>query len=226
MGGNRRPSFESRGATRCSVYHHIQPIRVIASTGIYRFLIQQPGLVSLCDLNNQTVTALNLSSMGLAGTFPLVIGNFSFLTSLDISYNNCTIPASLGNLIKLESLNLRFNPITGSVPDVIFNISSLRVIDLSSNDLYGSLPVDVCSRYVPKLERIYLPFNQFEGRIPSNFYKRKELQYLSLAFNEFTGSIPMEIGNLTRLKHLYIGYNNLEVWFHYILAITLAFISL
>ncbi|KAM7515065.1 hypothetical protein LguiA_004648 [Lonicera macranthoides] len=93
---------------------------------------------------------------------------------------------------------------------MIFNISSLRVIDLSSNDLYCSLPVDVCSHYVPKLERIYLPFNRFEGRIPSNLYKCKELQYLSLAFNEFSGSIPMEIGNLTRLKQLYLGYNNLE----------------
>ncbi|KAM7515055.1 hypothetical protein LguiA_004638 [Lonicera macranthoides] len=121
-----------------------------------------------------------------------------------------TIPASLGNLTKLESLNLRFNQLTGSVPDVIFNISLLRVIDLSSNDLYGSLPVDVCSHYVPKLERIYLPFNRFEGRIPSNLYKCKELQYLSLAFNEFTGSIPIEIGNLTRFKYLYLGYNNLE----------------
>ncbi|KAM7515168.1 hypothetical protein LguiA_004751 [Lonicera macranthoides] len=86
-----------------------------------------------------------------------------------------TIPTSLGNLTKLESLNLRFNQLTSFVPDVIFNISSLRVIDLSSNDLYGSLSMDVCSRHVPKLERIYLPFNRFEGRIPSNLYKCKEL---------------------------------------------------
>ncbi|KAM7515158.1 hypothetical protein LguiA_004741 [Lonicera macranthoides] len=154
-----------------------------------------------CYLNNQTVTALNLSGMGLAGTFPPVIGNLSFLTSLDIDYNNINdsvpkelshlhdfqhfllfnnsftgmIPSSLGNLTKLKSLNLRFNQLTGSVPDVIFNISLLRVIDLSSNNLNGSHPVDVCSDYVPKLEQIYLPFNRFEGRIPSNLYKCKEL---------------------------------------------------
>ncbi|KAM7515097.1 hypothetical protein LguiA_004680 [Lonicera macranthoides] len=98
-----------------------------------------------CDLNNQTVTAWNLSGMGLAGTFPPVIGNLSFLTSLDINYNNFnssapkelshlhdlqhlllfnnsftgTIPASFGNLTKLESLNLRFNQLTGSVPDIL-----------------------------------------------------------------------------------------------------------
>ncbi|KAM7515021.1 hypothetical protein LguiA_004604 [Lonicera macranthoides] len=113
--------------------------------------------------------------MGLAGTFPPVIENLSFLTSLDISYNNFNRLCLRSNLRKLKSLNLRFNQLTGFVPDVIFNISSLKVIDLSSNDLYGSLPVDVCSRYVLKLERIYLPFNLFEGRIPSNLYKCKEL---------------------------------------------------
>ncbi|KAM7515082.1 hypothetical protein LguiA_004665 [Lonicera macranthoides] len=177
-----------------------------------------------------SITTLNLSGMGLAGTFPSVIGNLSFLNSLDISYNNFngSLPKELshlhdlqhlflfnnsftGNLTKLESLNVRFNQLIGSVPDVIFNISSLRVIDLSSNDLYGSLPVDFCSRYFLKLERIYLPFNRFKG--PENsieLFKWKELQYLSLAFNEFSGSIPMEIGNWTRLKHLYFGYNNLE----------------
>ncbi|KAM7515059.1 hypothetical protein LguiA_004642 [Lonicera macranthoides] len=149
-----------------------------------------------CDLNNQIVTALNLFGMGLAGTFPPVIGNLSFLTSFDISYNNFNSSMLkelshlhdlqhlllfnnnfTGNLTKLESLNLRINQLNGYVPDMIFNTSSLRVINLSSNDLYGSLPVDVYSRYVPKVERIYLPFNRFEGRIPSND-KCKELQYL------------------------------------------------
>ncbi|KAM7519038.1 hypothetical protein LguiB_018000 [Lonicera macranthoides] len=188
-----------------------------------------------CDLNNQSVTALNLSGKGLAGTVAPVIGNLSFLTSLDISYNNFsgsvpeelsqlhdlqqlllfnnsftgTIAASLGNITKLEILNLRFNQLTGLVPAAIFNISSLRVIDISANDLYGSLPVDICS-CAPKLERIFLSWNRFDGRIPSSLYKCRELQYLSLSFNEFSGSIPIEIGNLTMLKNLYLGNNNLE----------------
>ncbi|KAM7515156.1 hypothetical protein LguiA_004739 [Lonicera macranthoides] len=189
-----------------------------------------------CDLNNQSVIALNLSSMGLAGTVTPAIGNLSSLTLLDISYNNfsCfvpeelshlhhlqqlllsnnsftgTIPASLGNLTKLEILDLSFNQLTGSVPAAIFNISSLRAIHLTANNLYGSLPVDICSHYVPKLERILLSLNRFEGKFPLNLFKCRELQYLSLSANEFSGSIPIEIGNLTMLKKLFLGYNNLE----------------
>ncbi|KAM7515134.1 hypothetical protein LguiA_004717 [Lonicera macranthoides] len=189
-----------------------------------------------CDLNNQSVTALNLSGMGLVGTLTPVIGNLSSLTSLDISYNNFSgsvpeelshlhhlqylllfnnsftgaIPASLGNITKLETLNLRFNQLTGSVPAAIFNISSLRGIDLTHNNLYGSLPADICSHYFPKLERIFLSLNRFEGKFPLSLFKCRELQYLSLTFNEFSGSIPIEIGNLTMLKNLYLGNNNLE----------------
>ncbi|KAM7515080.1 hypothetical protein LguiA_004663 [Lonicera macranthoides] len=119
-----------------------------------------------CDLNNKRVTTLNLSSMDLTGAVAPVIENHSFLTSLDISYNN--LSASLSNITKLETLNLRFNLLTGSVPDEIFNISSLRVIDLAANDFYGSLPLDICSSYVHKLEGIYLFLNRFEGEIPSS----------------------------------------------------------
>ncbi|KAM7515062.1 hypothetical protein LguiA_004645 [Lonicera macranthoides] len=189
-----------------------------------------------CDLNNQSVTALTLSSMGLTGTVNPAIGNLSSLTLLDISYNNFsgsvpeelshlhhlqylrlsnnsftgTIPASLGNFTKLETLNLRSNQLTGSVPAAIFNISSLRTIDLMYNNLFGSLPVDICSHYVPKLETIYLSGNHFEGKIPPSLFKCRELQHLALSVNEFSGNISIEIGNLTMLKDLWLGYNNLE----------------
>ncbi|KAM7519046.1 hypothetical protein LguiB_018008 [Lonicera macranthoides] len=174
--------------------------------------------------------------MGLAGTITPVIGNLSFLTSLDISYNNFsgsvpeelshlhhlqqlllsnnnftgTIPVSLGNITKLEKLHLRYNQLTGSVPAAIFNISSLRAIDLTANNLYGSLPVDICSHYVTKLEGIFLSLNRFEGKFPPSLFKCRELQSLSLSVNEFSGSIPIEIGNLTMLKILFLGHNNLE----------------
>ncbi|KAM7515006.1 hypothetical protein LguiA_004589 [Lonicera macranthoides] len=189
-----------------------------------------------CDLNNQFVIALNLSGMGLAGTVTPLIGNLSYLTSLDISYNNFsgsvpeelshlhhlqylrlsnnnftgTIQASLGNITKLEILNLGFNQLTGSIPAAIFNISSLRAIHLSANNLYGSLPVDICSQYVPKLKRIFLSMNHFEGKIPPSLFKCRELQHLELSVNEFSGSIPIEISNLTMLKNLWLGNNNLE----------------
>ncbi|KAM7519095.1 hypothetical protein LguiB_018057 [Lonicera macranthoides] len=122
-----------------------------------------------CDLNNKRVTALNLSSMDLAGAVAPIIGNHSFLTSLDISYNNLSgfVPKELSYFHHLQHM-------------LLFN-NSFTVIDLAANDFYGSLPLDICSSYVHKLEGIYLFLNRFEGEIPSSVSKCKKLQYLSLA---------------------------------------------
>ncbi|KAM7515100.1 hypothetical protein LguiA_004683 [Lonicera macranthoides] len=68
-----------------------------------------------CDLNNQSVIALNLSVKGLAGTVTPIIGNLSFLTSLDISYNNFSgfVPKELSQLHDLQQLLLFNNSFTG-----------------------------------------------------------------------------------------------------------------
>ncbi|XP_059671109.1 receptor kinase-like protein Xa21 [Cornus florida] len=63
---------------------------------------------------------------------------------------------------------------------------------------------------LPKLGGLHLSSNQLNGQIPSNLCKCRELQILSLSLNGFNGSIPREIGNLTMLKELYLGRNNLK----------------
>ncbi|KAM7515012.1 hypothetical protein LguiA_004595 [Lonicera macranthoides] len=102
----------------------------------------------------------------------------------------------------LETLNLRFNLLTGSVPDEIFNISSLRVIDLAANDFCGSLPLDICSSYVHKLEGIYLFLNRFEGEIPSSVSKCKKLQ------NFLSGLIPFGIFNISTIVEIVLSSNH------------------
>jgi len=67
------------------------------------------------------------------------------------------------------------------MPSIISNISSLKVIYLGANKLYGT--------------------------IPPTLFKCKQLQYLSLANNDFIGSVPLEIGDLTVLTDLYLNNN-------------------
>ncbi|MFQ6657263.1 hypothetical protein Gotur_027011 [Gossypium turneri] len=54
--------------------------------------------------------------------------------------------------------------LTGQIPTSIFNISSLKTIDLSNNSLSGSLPDDMC-QHLPKLEGLYLGWNELSGNI-------------------------------------------------------------
>ncbi|KAI3450189.1 hypothetical protein Pfo_006854 [Paulownia fortunei] len=184
---------------------------------------------------NQRITALRLYGLSLGGTIAPHLGNMTFLSSLDLSFNRFTgllpdelarlrrlkeihlefnnftgdVPLWLGNLSILKSLDMKYNQLTGSIPSSIFNISSLERFDLTSNSLSGPIPVDMCDN-LPRLEGLSFSVNQLSGSIPSNLYKCRALQHLSLSFNQFNGSIPREIGELTMLKKLYLGANNFE----------------
>lgn len=87
-------------------------------------------------------------------------------------------------------------------------MSSLRLIDLAVNNRTGPIPLDIFY-HLPSLEAVYLSWNQFHGQIPSILFQCKHLENLSWSNNHFEGSIPMEIGNLTMLKMLILGLNNL-----------------
>ncbi|KAG5592366.1 hypothetical protein H5410_042880 [Solanum commersonii] len=111
-------------------------------------------------------------------------------------------------LLTLESLDLSENDLLGSVPSSIFNVSSLKVINLIYNALSGTLPNDICHN-LRRLEGLQIARNQLSGQLPSNLDKCKELTYLSLSYNQFTGNLPRDMWNLTKLQHLFLGWNNI-----------------
>lgn len=45
----------------------------------------------------------------------------------------------IGNLIKLEDLNMGTNGLTGSIPDGIFDLTSLAWLSLGANNFTGTL---------------------------------------------------------------------------------------
>ncbi|EOY20495.1 Uncharacterized protein TCM_046111 [Theobroma cacao] len=53
---------------------------------------------------------------------------------------SCEIPSSLGNLLRLERLNLSFNRLQGEVPSSLGKLTSLNMLNLSNNHLQGALP--------------------------------------------------------------------------------------
>ena len=86
---------------------------------------------------------------------------------------------------------------------------SLQVIDFGHNSLSGNLQENIFD-YLPNLEVFYLHDNSFEGEIPATLSKCKNLQYFALSLNYFSRIILKEIGNLTKLKEIYLGYNKLQ----------------
>lgn len=119
------------------------------------------------------------------------------------------MPLKIGNLPRLETLSVPSCSLTGHIPSSIFNMSSLKVIDLTNNSLSGILPMDIRSWHLPVIETLHLSYNQLTGKISSCIWECRGLRSLSLSDNNFTGSIPTTVGNLTLLRHFDLAGNKL-----------------
>jgi LRR receptor-like serine/threonine-protein kinase FLS2 len=154
---------------------------------------------------------LSLNNNNFTGGIPPSLSNISSLEIINLKHNKLSgsIPSSIFNISTLQEIYLQENELSGTMSSIIFNTSSLRVIGLYSNMLSSQIPKHMFG-HLPSLQRLDLSFNQFYGKLPSTLFKCKQLQYLSLWANNLTGRVPQEIGNLTMLTKLYLGYNDFE----------------
>ncbi|XP_042033582.1 LRR receptor-like serine/threonine-protein kinase EFR [Salvia splendens] len=111
----------------------------------------------------------------------------------------------LGNLSKLEILNIDRASLTGDIPPSIFNMSSLTYLSLSDNRLSGSIPT---FQNLPQLVELYLEDNMLTGHIPQYIWKCKHLDTLILYNNNLSGTISRAIGNTSMLRRLDLSYNH------------------
>ncbi|KAI8621707.1 hypothetical protein BC830DRAFT_135137 [Chytriomyces sp. MP71] len=119
------------------------------------------------------------------------------------------LPASIGCLQHLRTLNLSRNCLVGPMPSSIGNLIQLQCLDLSENHFAGLIPWTSLARLV-KLETLNLSSNHFSGIISSEVSALSEsLLSLHLEGNSLSGGIPSGLGLLHQLKELCLGRNHL-----------------
>uniref|UniRef100_A0A5B6YKQ3 non-specific serine/threonine protein kinase n=1 Tax=Davidia involucrata TaxID=16924 RepID=A0A5B6YKQ3_DAVIN len=119
------------------------------------------------------------------------MGNLTKLQYLDLSTNKLTgnIPKELGDCESLLSLNLSDNGLSGDIPSELGSLVGLQyLLDLSSNSLSGSIPSNLGK--LTSLENLNLSHNNLSGRIPSAFSSMISLQSIDVSYNELSGPIP------------------------------------
>jgi len=158
-------------------------------------------------IDNNRVISLSLSDIGLRGYIPESIGNLNKLETLEMGGNQLSgsIPESIGNLSKLKDLTLTSNQLSGSIPESIGNLSNLAHLALGWNHLSGSIPESIGN--LSKLTFLALCKNQLVGSIPESIGNLSNLGALYLDHNQLSGNIPSSIGNLTALEWLYLNDN-------------------
>uniref|UniRef100_A0ACD5TBG6 Uncharacterized protein n=1 Tax=Avena sativa TaxID=4498 RepID=A0ACD5TBG6_AVESA len=139
---------------------------------------------------------LDISFTGLYGPFPDEIGNITSIVELELSRNNLVgmIPSNMKNLCNLEKLGYYRNNINGSITELFHRLPS-------------------CS--VNKLQLLNLPDCNLTGSLPTTLVEPlSNLTWLDLSDNKLTGHVPFWIGELTKLRTLYLNSNSMDGVMH------------
>ena len=154
------------------------------------------------------VHQFDLSSNGLSGVLPELIGGLTELEELRISNNNLigSIPSSIGQLMKLRAFYGEGNQLNGEIPVSFANLPMLRRVFLRQNQFEGNLPRFVSSN----LNAVALSHNYFSGEIPECYTALENLTFLWVSNNNLSGQIPLGFGEQPLLATISFRANNLS----------------
>ncbi|KAJ8769370.1 hypothetical protein K2173_002574 [Erythroxylum novogranatense] len=133
------------------------------------------------------IEELDLSGNGFTGSIQAV--NSVTLNVLNLSSNSlsCTLPSVIKGC---SSVDFSRNMVSGNMSDMQHWEANLKILDLSSNKLLGSLP-DL-SKF-GKMAMLNLHNNSLEGSLSPSFGAGFAFYEVDLSFNKLSGSIPSEV---------------------------------
>ncbi|KAJ8769635.1 hypothetical protein K2173_005238 [Erythroxylum novogranatense] len=153
---------------------------------------------------------LDISTNKFSGDLGHAVGSCAQLNFLNVSTNQFSGPIPALPTGNLQFLSLGGNHFHGEIPlHLEYACTGLVVLDLSSNNLSGSVPPGFASCI--SLGSFDISFNNFTGELPvSTFLRMSSLQNLDLSSNGFIGDLPDSLSMLTSLKTLDLSSNYLS----------------
>ncbi|KAL5988119.1 hypothetical protein ACLOJK_035882 [Asimina triloba] len=184
-------------------------------TYLYSLDFSYNSLTAIVDTRGKSMPAsfpqlasLNLRSCNI-DKFPIVLRNQVKMYTIDLSGNEISgkIPKriwTVGNG-SLDYLNLSHNAFeTIEGPLSLLTSTSVGKLDLSFNKLEGLIPI-------PPLSALFFSIsdNKFRGDVPSQICSAAFLEVIDLSHNNFNGMIPKCLGGMSDVLYvLKLGGNN------------------
>ncbi|KAH7518864.1 hypothetical protein FEM48_Zijuj09G0216400 [Ziziphus jujuba var. spinosa] len=142
---------------------------------------------------------LNLGGLGFSYEYKAMIQTLNSLPSLEeLHLHNCGLSSadlniSFVNFTSLRVLDLSDNDLNCTLPHWVFNLKNLVHLDLSGSNLCGQFPDGI----VDSLEHLDLSDNGIGGRLSSNLGKLCNLRNLKLSHNAISGEITGFVNTLS-----------------------------
>ena len=156
------------------------------------------------------VTRVNLKVNNLVGQLSSSIGELARLEELDLHGNKLSenLPAELGQLSELRRLRLSYNGFSGGIPPSLGQLAKLDWLDMNHSNLTGPIPPELGQ--LKELSFMWLSYNRLSGEIPVELAQMTKMEELHFTGNRLTGQIPEELGQMANLKYLWLSYNSLS----------------
>ncbi|GJN08607.1 hypothetical protein PR202_ga26546 [Eleusine coracana subsp. coracana] len=153
---------------------------------------------------NGRVVEVRLPGAGLMGTLPSgVLGNLSALRTLSLRYNALTgpVPDDLSRLVELRAIYLQHNGFSGELPAPLFALKNLVRVDLAGNKFTGEISPDF--NKLVRLGTLHLENNDLTGEIPK--LDLPALEQFNVSYNKLNGSIPTKLRKMPKDSFLGTG---------------------
>lgn len=194
-------------------FHTLTPLRNLQNLSLSGNAFTgrvEPALGSITSMH-----LLDLSNNEFFGTIPGRITDLYGLSYLNLSGNKFDggLPGGFQNLQQLRVLDLHNNTLQGDISELLSELRNVEHVDLSYNDFYGGLSMGVenVSSLANTVRVVNLSHNQLKG----GFLKEeaialfKNLEVLDLGDNWIAGELP-SFGSLPGLRVLRLGKNQLS----------------
>ncbi|KAK7279952.1 hypothetical protein RJT34_25014 [Clitoria ternatea] len=166
----------------------------------------------LCQLISLKI--LDLSHNKLNGSIPWCIGNLRGMTLKSLNQTNVESDRMSYNTSVVESPPPQWykeevkEVMKGTEVDYIRIVKLVVIMDLSENNLVGSIPNGITR--LTGLHGLNLSNNHLIGKIPKMIGDMISLESLDMSHNQLSGTIPKSMSGLTSLSHLNLSHNNLS----------------
>ncbi len=173
-----------------------------SSTWLVNPISEWDGLV-VAEVNGENrVTELSTEGTNKNGVYPsgtlsASIGDLSALTILKIIGQESgpvildihgSIPEEIWDLTSLTKLQIKYTNLTGGIPDGIESMTNLQEINFQQTYLNCEIPEELFE--LPALTKAYLHQSDFTGKVPETLTKATNLKRLYLQDNQLEAGLP------------------------------------